>query len=343
MPAAAAGSCPEGRSPSPGGSYAGSGRRRCVRMAYREAAPAVAGRCGTPDRRPLPDGSCKGGFPSCGGSGHTRDTEPPELAPRTQPDPPRSPGCPCLLLQRNSALARLSPAGMQSGWEGAHTLLSHKLQRLNRWRRGQMPPSGWWHITLWVRGQNKRVKQLFQKKKQDNKCWAFIHVANTLCTCAHVFAWDWGWHRVCVCVHVYVTAEIMYCCFCPLIWQYNLSFALACSNLPIPQRGNYLGLRQKEGTDQRKWAWESNRKGKWCRQDTEGSVDRWKKKKKKRSMGCENRYKGRIRIWNGREDERKGGEAKENAWYFWFRLGTVDELSLLYNGKRTRPKQSLEI
>lgn len=30
-------------------------------------------------------------------------------------------------------------------------------------------------------------------------------------------------------------------------------------------------------------------------------------------MGCENRYKGRIRIWNGREDGRKGGEAKENA------------------------------
>lgn len=196
-------------------------------------------------------------------------------------------------------------------------------------------------------GSEAKTRELNSCFRKKNKTTSVGHLFmwQILCarvpTCLHETEDDTA--CVCVCVHVYVTAEIMYCCFCPLIWQYNLSFALACSNLPIPQRGNYLGLRQKEGTDQRKWAWESNRKGKWCRQDTEGSVDRWKKKKKKRSMGCENRYKGRIRIWNGRKDERKGGEAKENAWYFWFRLGTVDELSLLYNGKRTRPKQSLEI
>lgn len=43
----------------------------------------------------------------------------------------------------------------------------------------------------------------------------------------------------------------------------------------------------------------------------EGSVDRWKKRKKKRSMGCEKRYKGRIRIWNGRADGRKGAKPRK--------------------------------
>ena len=188
MPAAAAVSCPVGRSPSPGGSYAGSGRRRCVRTECREAAPAAAGRCGTPGRRPPPDGSCKDGSPSCGGSGHTQDTEPPRLAPPARLDPPRSPGCPSLLLWRNSALAQMTPVGQQC-WEGAHTLLSHKLHRMNKSQRGQMPPSGWWHITLRVRGQSKRVKQLFQ---QNNKCLimrlciyscgkCFVHVYPRVC------------------------------------------------------------------------------------------------------------------------------------------------------------------
>lgn len=159
-------SCPEGRSPSPGGSYAGSGRRKCVRMAYRVAAPAAAGRCGTPGRRPLPDGSCKGGSPSCGGFGHIRGTEPPVLAPLAQLDPPHSLGCPSLLLRHNSALAQMTPVRLQCR-EGAHTLLSHMLQRIYKLKGGQMPPSGWWHISLQVRGQSKRVKQLFQK---NNKC-----------------------------------------------------------------------------------------------------------------------------------------------------------------------------
>lgn len=151
-PGAVAVSYPEDRSPSPGGSSAGSGRRRCVHMVCQAAAPVAAGRCGTPGHRPLPGGSCKGGSPRCGGSGRTRGTEPPALAPPAQLGPPRSLGCPSLLLQRNSALAQMTPVGLQC-WEGARSLLSHKLQRMYRRRRGQMPPSGWWHITLQVRGQ----------------------------------------------------------------------------------------------------------------------------------------------------------------------------------------------
>ena len=86
---------------------------------------------------------------------------------------------------------------------------------------------------------------------------------------------------VCVCVRVCVSecAEIMYCCSCPLIWQYNLSFALACCNLPIPQRGNYLGLRQREDTDQRKRDWESNRGGEQCQREVKRSKEEERDKK----------------------------------------------------------------
>lgn len=136
MPAAAAVSCPADRSPSPGGSCAGSGRRKCVHTACPVAARVAAGRCGTPGRRPPPDGSCIDGSPGCGGSGHTQDTEPPEQA---QPDPPRSLGCPSLLPRCNSALAQTTPVGQQCR---EHTLLSHKLHRMNKLQRGQMPPSG---------------------------------------------------------------------------------------------------------------------------------------------------------------------------------------------------------
>lgn len=159
MPAAAGVSCQVGRSPFPEGNYAGSGRRRCVRMVCREAAPAAAGICGTPSRHLLPADSCKGGSPSCDGSVHTQDTEPPAVALLARLHSPRSLGCPSPLLQHNAALAQMTPEGLQS-WEGAHALLSHKLQGMNRLRE-QMPPRGWWHITLQVRGHSKGVKQLF--------------------------------------------------------------------------------------------------------------------------------------------------------------------------------------
>lgn len=260
-PAAAGVSCPVGRSLSPGESYAGSGRRRCVRMVCREAALVAAGRCGTPGRHPLQDDSCKGGSPGCGGSVHTQDTKPPAVAPLAGLHSPRSLGCPSLLLEHNAALAQMTPEGLQR-WEGANTLLSHKLQRMNRLRRGQMPPRGWWHITLQVKGQSKRVKQLFQK---NNKCLIMCFCVYSCGKCfVHVSPRVYMRPRVALCVCVSECAEIMYCCSCPLIWQYNLSFALACCNLPIPQRGNYLGLRQREDTDQRKWDWEGNRVGKWC-------------------------------------------------------------------------------
>lgn len=285
MPAAATVSCPVDRSPSPGGSYAGSGRRRCVHMACPAAAPAAAGRCGTPGRRPPPAGSCKDGSPSCGGSGHTQDTEPPKLAPL---DPPRNRGCPSLLLRCNSALAQMTPVGQQC-WE--HTLLSHKLHRMNKLQRGQMPPSGWWHITLQVRGQNKRVKQLFRK---NNKCLimrsciyscgkCFVHVYP--CVCMRLCEAR-EWHCVCLCMCVCVSecVEIMYCCSCPLIWQYNLSFALACCNLPIPQRGNYLGLRQREDTDQRKSGSGKQQRGEnRASERSRGTEWGWRNERKKQS------------------------------------------------------------
>lgn len=97
-PAAVAVSCPVGRSPSPEESYAGSGHRRCGRKVCRAAAPVAAGRCGTQGRHPLPGGSCRGGSPSCGGSGHIQSTEPPRSAPLVRRDPLRSLGCPSLLL-----------------------------------------------------------------------------------------------------------------------------------------------------------------------------------------------------------------------------------------------------
>lgn len=135
-----------------------------------------------------------------------------------------------------------------------------------------MPPSGWWHITLQVRGQSKRVKQLFQK---NNKCLITCSCIYSCGKCfVHVYPCVSAWERValqsgarvcfcvCMCVFQRVCVQIMYCCSCPLIWQYNLSFALACCNLPIPQRGNYLGLRQREDTDQRKRDREGNRDGK---------------------------------------------------------------------------------
>lgn len=107
-PATAVVSCPVDRNPSPWGSSAGSGRRTCVHMGCPAAAPVAAGRCGTPGHRPPPAGSCKDGSPSCGGSGHTQDTTPLQLAPL---EPPRSPGCPSQLLRRNSALAQMTPVG----------------------------------------------------------------------------------------------------------------------------------------------------------------------------------------------------------------------------------------
>lgn len=70
-----------------------------------------------------------------------------------------------------------------------------------------MPPSGCWHITLQVRGQSKRVKQLFQKNNQClimciyscGKC--FVHVP----TCLHGTESS----TVCVCVCMFVSTSVL--------------------------------------------------------------------------------------------------------------------------------------
>lgn len=118
---------------------------------------------------------------------------------------------------------------------------------------------------------------------------AFIHVANALFTCSRVSAWDCvrlgsGTACVCACVCVSECVEIMYCCSCPLIWQYNLSFALACCNLPIPQRGNYLGLRQREDTDQRKSGSGKQQRGEnRASERSRGTEWGWRNERKKQS------------------------------------------------------------
>lgn len=200
MPAAAGVSGPAGRSPSPGGSYAGSGHRRCVHMVCREAAPGVAGRYGTPGHRPLPGGSCKGGSPSCGGSGHTPDTAPPAMSPPAQKHSPRSLGCPSLFRQHSAALAQMTPEVLQC-WEGAHTPISFR-----GWtgcREDRCPPVADGTSPYSSQGTARGLNSCFRKTTSVWLCArALFRVANALCTWADVSARDREWHYVCVSVNV---------------------------------------------------------------------------------------------------------------------------------------------